>query len=115
MPTLPEVRALAPDEEPPVDLYRFKNPLEVSPNRFDRAYQPPPTVKEVSENGGYISKGIYYGIAMIAKGMSHVTDAPAPIQSAIARPPPLDPVQLQRAASMCDADGRRCAGPTEPR
>ena len=38
--TLGEVRAVAPDED--VDLYRFRNPVQVPPNRFDRAYRPPP-------------------------------------------------------------------------
>jgi hypothetical protein len=108
VPTLGEVRAIAPDEEAPVDLYRFKNPVTVEPNRFDRDYRPPPSVKQVSEGGGYLMMGLYYGVAMAAKGIHRLTGGPDQIQSTIARPPPLTEAQLQRAASMCGTDGGSC-------
>lgn len=110
IPTLGEVRALALEEETPVDLYRFRNPVQVEPNRFDRAYRPPPSVKQVSEGGGYVMMGLYYGVAAIAKGVHRLTGGRDEIQAAIARPPPLNEAQMQRAAAMCDSDGRPCDG-----
>ena len=105
VPTLGEVRAVAPDEDAtPVDLYRFKNPIRVEPNRFDRDYQPPPSVKQVSEGGGYLAMGLQYGIAAVAKGLHQLTGARDPIQPAVARAAPLSAAQLQRAASICDSD-----------
>ncbi|MFT4248673.1 MAG: hypothetical protein QM581_11720 [Pseudomonas sp.] len=109
IPTLGEVRAVAPDEEPPVDLYRFRNPVRVEPNRFERAYQPPPSVKQVSEGGGYLMWGLYQGVAAIARGLHTLTGAPDPIQPAIARPSPLTEAQLERAASICARDSAGCA------
>jgi hypothetical protein len=100
--TLGEVRAVAPDED--VDLYRFRNPVQVPPNRFDRAYRPPPSVKEVSEGGGYLMLGIYAAAGLVAKGIDKLGSGPAQVQSAIARPPPqLSEDELRRAAACATA------------
>lgn len=105
--TLGEVRALAPDQEAPVDLYRFRNPVQVPPNAFDRAYRPPPSVKEVSEAGGYVMLGINALAGAVAKGLSRL--GPGQVQAAVARPPPaLDAAQLRRARAMCAASAQ-CA------
>ena len=58
IPTLEEVRALPPELDV-VDLYR-RNPIQLAPNMFDRSWSPPPTVEEVSLQGGYIYLAIKY-------------------------------------------------------
>lgn len=103
--TLGEVRALKPDEEVPLDLYRFKSPVEPAPNAFNRAWSEPPSLEEVGMRGGYLMMGIYYGIAKTAAGLHTLTRAPDPIQAAVARPPPaLDADQQRRAQAFCDLE-----------
>ncbi|WP_369978295.1 hypothetical protein [Xanthomonas bundabergensis] len=106
--TLEEVRALPPDVEQPLDLYRFKNPVSAQPNRFDKDWRPPPSVEQVSQGGGYLALGIYYVAGKAAKGLHTLTGAPDQVQPAIARPPPLSDAQIRRAASLCDAQNADC-------
>lgn len=101
--TLGEVRAINPDDEP-LDLYRFKNPIKIENNRFSKSWSEPPTPEQVSQAGGYVMMGIYYGIGMAAKGFNKLTNAPAQIQSAVARPPPLSEEEAQRALDSCRDD-----------
>jgi len=108
--TLDEVRALPPDEEQPLDLYRFKNPVSAQPNRFDKDWRPPPSVEQVSQGGGYLALGIYYVAGKAAKGLHTLTGAPDQVQPAVARPPPLSDAQIRRAAALCDAQNADCAG-----
>jgi hypothetical protein len=70
--------------------------IQVEPNRFDKAWSPPPTVEEVSLSGGYIYLGLNYALYMAGKGMMKVTGARPPIQPATARPAPLDAATLER-------------------
>ncbi|MCC4596532.1 hypothetical protein NRY95_22115 [Xanthomonas campestris pv. phormiicola] len=107
--TLDEVRALPPDVEQPLDLYRFKNPVSAQPNRFDKDWRPPPSVEQVSQGGGYLALGIYYVAGKAARGLHTLTGAPDQVQPAIARPPPLDDAQLRRAAELCAAQHPDCA------
>ncbi|WP_253256788.1 hypothetical protein [Stenotrophomonas sp. VV52] len=103
--TLGEVRALKPDEEVPLDLYRFKSPVDPAPNAFNRAWREPPSLQEVGMRGGYLMMGINYGIAQTAKGLHTLTRAPDQIQAAVARPPPaLDADQQRRALQVCAAE-----------
>ncbi|UYB52571.1 hypothetical protein OCJ37_00970 [Xanthomonas sp. AM6] len=107
--TLDEVRALPPDEEQPLDLYRFKNPVSIQPNRFDKDWRPPPSVEQVSQGGGYLALGIYYVAGKAAKGLHALTGAPDQVQAAVARPPPLSEAQLRRASELCNAQHADCA------
>lgn len=103
--TLGEVRALKPDDEP-LDLYRFKNPVQVQPNRFSRTWSEPPTPEQVSMSGGYLMMGINKGLAAAAKGVNKLTGGPDQIQSAIARPPPeLTEDEQRRAQEVCAQQG----------
>ncbi len=100
--TLGEVRAIKPEDEQPLDLYRFKSPVQPTPNRFSDSWSEPPTPEEVSKSGGYILLGISYGLLKAAQGLHKITGGRDQIQSAIARPPPeLTPEQQQRAAAYC--------------
>ncbi|MGH8036407.1 MAG: hypothetical protein ACREPD_01570 [Stenotrophomonas sp.] len=101
--TLGEVRALKPEDDVPVDLYRFTSPVQPEPNAFNRSWREPPSLQEVGMRGGYVMMGINYAIAKTAQGLHTVTRAPDPIQPAIARPPPaLDASQQRRALQFCD-------------
>lgn len=101
--TLGEVRAIKPDEDMPLDLYRFKSPVQAAPNRFSRSWREPPSPEQAGMSGGYLMMGIYYGIAKAAQGIHTITGAPDQIQSAIARPPPaLTEQQQRRAQQHCD-------------
>lgn len=110
--TLGEVRAVKPDDEP-LDLYRFKSPVTVEPNRFRRSWREAPSLEQVGMSGGYVMMGINYGIAKTAQGLHILTRAPDQIQPAIARPPPaLSVDQQQRALQFCADSG--CVAPPQP-
>lgn len=103
--TLSEVRALKPEDAQPLDLYRFKNPVQVRENRFSRDWSEPPTPEQVSMSGGYVMMGVVKGMIAAAKGVNRLTGGPDPIQPASARPPPaLSEDQRRRAAQFCAAD-----------
>lgn len=103
--TLGEVRALKPDDEP-LDLYRFKNPVQVQPNRFSRTWSEPPSPEQVSMSGGYLMMGINKGLAAAAQGVNKLTGGPDQIQSASARPPPeLTDEEQRRAQEVCAQQG----------
>jgi len=111
--TLGEVRALKPDDEP-LDLYRFKNPVQVQPNRFSRTWSEPPSPEQVSMSGGYLMMGINKGLAAAAQGVNKLTGGPDQIQSATARPPPeLTEEEQRRAQEVCVQQGG-CPALPEP-
>ena len=111
--TLGEVRALKPEDDQPLDLYRFKNPMRAENNRFSRDWSEPPSPEQVSMGGGYIMMGVVKGVMAAAKGLNKITGGPDQIQSAIARPPPeLSAEQQRRALQFCaQQDG--CGAPPE--
>ncbi len=102
--TLGEVRAVKPEDEP-LDLYRFKNPVEPAPNRFSRTWSEPPSPEQVSLSGGYLMMGINAALGAAGKGLHKLTGGPDQIQSATARPPPeLTEAQQQRALQHQDGN-----------
>ena len=108
--TLGEVRAIKPEDDEPLDLYRFKNPVQAAPNRFSKNWSEPPTPEQVGMSGGYLMMGIGYGLMKAAQGLNKLTGGPDQIQSAIARPPPqLTEQEQQRAAEYCAING--CTAP----
>lgn len=101
--TLGEVRAIKPDEDVPLDLYRFKSPVQAENNRFSRSWREPPTPEQVGMSGGYVMMGIVYGVLKTAQGINKITGGPDQIQPATARPPPqLTEQQQRRAQQFCD-------------
>ncbi len=111
--TLGEVRALKPEDDQPLDLYRFKNPLKAENNRFSRNWSEPPSPEQVSMAGGYIMMGVVKGVMAAGRGLNKLTGGPDQIQSAIARPPPeLNAEQQRRALQFCaQQDG--CGAPPQ--
>ncbi|MCF7751128.1 hypothetical protein KQ945_10255 [Bacillus subtilis subsp. subtilis] len=111
--TLGEVRAIKPEDDQPLDLYRFKSPVQAAPNRFSRSWSEPPSPEQVGMSGGYVMKGIVYGIVKAAQGINKITGGPDQIQSAIARPPPaLSEQQQRRALQFCDPQ-QGCVAPPQ--
>jgi len=109
--TLEEVRALKPEDDQPLDLYRFRNPVKVESNRFSRSWSEPPTPEQVSLSGGYLMMGINYGLQAAAKGLHKLSGGRDQIQSAVARPPPeLSEEQRRRALQFC-VQQEGCAAP----
>lgn len=97
--TLDRVQALRPEEEV-LDLYTFKNPIAVDPNRFDKAYDPGITPEEMALDphyGGYVIYGINMGLLKTWQGIKKVTGMRPYEQPAIARPSPLTEEQMRRA------------------
>lgn len=100
--TLGEVRALKPEDDQPLDLYRYKSPVKLESNRFSRSWSEPPSPEQVSMSGGYLMMGINYGLGKAAQGLHKLTGGPDQIQSAVARPPPeLSAEQQRRAQELC--------------
>jgi hypothetical protein len=110
--TLEEVHALPPDEEQ-LDLYKFDNPIKVQPNTFNKSWSPPPSPKEISENGGYLLYGLGLLVGKATKGLHGIPGVRAQVQPAIARPPPLDLEQMDRAARVRQAQDETVAVPNE--
>jgi hypothetical protein len=107
--TLEEVRALPPEEEA-LDLYRFKNPIEVeSGGAIGGRFSEPPSPQQISEGGGYVMYGINKAIGAAAKGLRKIPGVRDQVQSAVARPPPeLTEEQRQRLLRACGAEGNDC-------
>lgn len=102
--TLDTVQALRPEEEV-LDLYTFKNPVTVDPNRFDKAYDPGITPEQMAlQYGGYVNYGINMGLLQTWKGIKKITRMRPYEQPAIARPPPLDQAQMRRAVEASAPD-----------
>jgi len=108
--TLGEVRALKPEDDQPLDLYRFRNPVQPPPNRFSRSWSESPSPEQVSMSGGYLMMGINYGLSKAAQGLHKLTGGPDQIQPAIARPPPVLSADQQRRAQQFCAQGD-CVAP----
>ncbi|MFT3761028.1 MAG: hypothetical protein QM761_00145 [Pseudoxanthomonas sp.] len=95
--TLETIRVTAPPPET-LDLYKFRNPIEVQGSAFDKHYHEPPTPEDISLNGGYILLGLNYGLMKAVQQTRRLPGYKDQIQSATARPPPLDEAQMTRAA-----------------
>ncbi|MCL7715876.1 hypothetical protein [Stenotrophomonas mori] len=112
--TLDEVRALKPEDDQPLDLYRFRNPVKVESNRFSGSWSEPPTPEQVSQSGGYLLMGLNYGLMAAGKGLHRLSGGREQIQAATARPPPeLEADQQRRARRYCQADADDCAVPPQ--
>lgn len=108
--TLEEVRALPPEEEEVLDLYKFDNPIRVDSNRFGKSWSPPPSPKEITEGGGYLAYGFSKLIGATAKGLQKIPGVKGQVHPAVARPPPLDLEQMDRAARIREAQAQEGTG-----
>ncbi|MFT4196783.1 MAG: hypothetical protein QM601_02535 [Pseudoxanthomonas sp.] len=110
--TLDTVEALPPEDHvETLDLDRFKNPIQVPPNTFDKRWSPPPSPKEISENGGYLVYGMDKLVGAAKKGLQRLPGVRGQTHPASARPPPLSAEQMDRAAALCQDPACGSAGP----
>lgn len=97
--TLAPVRVTAP--RPRIDdLYRSRPPERTAPTVFDRAWREPLNLKKIGDEGGVIPILVRYAQQQVTKGARKLPGWKPPVQAAIARPPPLDQAQLQRALRL---------------
>ena len=86
-----------------VDPFAFRPSFDPDANMFQRRWNEPPSVEEVSLNGGYILLGINYGLLKAAEAVTRLPGWQNQVQPAVARPPPLDEAQAGRAARLREA------------
>ena len=86
-----------------VDPFAFRPSFDPHDNIFHRRWNEPPSVEDVSLNGGYILLGINYGLLKVAEAVMGLPGWQNQIQPAVARPPPLDEAQAERAARLREA------------
>lgn len=92
-----------PEPEEVIDLYRFENPVDVEPTAFERRWKEPPSLEQLGKNGGIVP--VLAGLAAkgIQTGARKIPGWKEPVQTVIARPPPLDEEQQARALRLQDA------------
>ena len=49
-----ETLTVRPEPEEVVDLYRFRNPIEVEPGTFERSWREPTSLEQLGKNGGIV-------------------------------------------------------------
>lgn len=86
-----------------VDPFAFRPLFDPDANRFQRYWNEPPSVEDVSMSGGYLMLGINRGLLMAADAVSGLPGWKQQVQPAAARPSPLDPGQAARAARLREA------------
>ena len=101
--TLQTIVVTAPAQES-LDLYRFRNPVEVAPSSFRRAWHEQPSLEEIGLNGGIVPILVGMAAHQVQKGARKIPGWKKPEQPAIARPPPLDEAQAARAARLHEDD-----------
>ena len=86
-----------------MDLYRFRNPIEVEPGTFERSWREPTSLEQLGKNGGIVP--VLTGLAAkgIQAGARKIPGWKEPRQAVIARPPPLDEAQTARALRLHEA------------
>lgn len=94
--TLETVHVTAPAPET-LDLYRFRNPVEVPPTTFDRSWHEPKSLEQIGLDGGVLPLIVDYAAMKVRDGMRKTRGWKKPPQAVIARPPPLNEAQAERA------------------
>ncbi len=95
--TLDPVRVVAPRME---DLYRSRPPERTPPTVFDKAWREPVNLEKIGNQGGVIPLLVNFAARKVAEGARKLPGWKGPDQPAIARPPPLDADQADRALQL---------------
>ena len=85
------------------DLYRFRNPVEVDPSSFNRAWHEKQSLEEIGMNGGIVPILVGMAARQVHKGARKIPGWKEPVQAAVARPPPLSEEQAARALRLQEA------------
>jgi len=92
-----------PEPEEVVDLYRFRNPIEVESSALGGRFREPPSLEQLGKNGGIVPVLAGMAAQQIQKGARKIPGWKEPVQAAVARPPPLSEEQAARALRLQEA------------
>lgn len=98
-----ETMVVRPEPEEVVDLYRFRNPVEVESGALGRSWKEPTSLEQLGKNGGIVPVLVGLAARQVQKGARKIPGWKEPEQPAVARPPPLDDAQAARALRLYDA------------
>jgi hypothetical protein len=98
-----ETMIVRPEPEEVVDLYRFRNPIEVDSGALDERWREPPSLEQLGKNGGIVPVLAGMAAQQIQKGARKIPGWKEPVQAAVARPPPLSEEQAARALRLQEA------------
>ena len=87
----------------PQELYRSKPVERTPPTVFERDWREPVNLRQIGLEGGVVPLLVRYAGGQARKGAEQIPGWKKQVQPAIARPPPLDESQLQRATELQDA------------
>lgn len=103
-PDVTELDAVEVTARRPQDLYRSKPVERTPPTVFERDWREPVNLRQIGMEGGVVPLLMRYLAKEAPKAAEKYIPGWRPqIQPAIARPPPLDEAQLQRAADLQDS------------
>ncbi|WP_313927516.1 hypothetical protein [Pseudoxanthomonas sp.] len=98
-----ETMVVRPEPEEVVDLYRFRNPVEVESGALGRSWKEPTSLEQLGKNGGIVPVLVGLAARQVQKGARKIPGWKEPEQPAVARPPPLDDAQAARALRLYEA------------
>lgn len=98
-----ETLTVRPDPGEVVDLYRFRNPIDVDSGALGGSWKEPTSLEQLGKNGGIVPVLVGLAAQQIQKGVRKIPGWKEPVQAAVARPPPLDDEQQARALRLYDA------------
>lgn len=97
--TLETIRVTAPRLQIS-DIYVSKEIIFTESTVFDRAWREPVNLKKIGDEGGVVPLLVNYAAKKVAQGARKLPGWKGPDQAAVARPPPLDEAQMQRALRL---------------
>ncbi|KAF1723906.1 hypothetical protein [Pseudoxanthomonas japonensis] len=99
-----ETMVVRPEPEEVVDLYRFRNPVEVESGALGRSWKEPTSLEQLGKNGGIVPVLVGLAARQVQKGARKIPGWKEPEQPAVARPPPLDDAQAARALRLYESN-----------
>jgi len=99
-----ETMVVRPEPEEVVDLYRFRNPVEVESSALGRSWKEPTSLEQLGKNGGIVPVLVGLAARQVQKGARKIPGWKEPEQPAVARPPPLDDAQAARALRLYESN-----------
>lgn len=97
--TLEAIRVTAPPQTME-DIYRSKPVERTAPTVFDKDWREPVNLKKIGDEGGVVPILVRFASKQITKGARKIPGWKPPVEAAVARPPPLDEAQVQRAMQL---------------
>ena len=99
-----ETMVVRPEPEEVVDLYRFRNPVEVESGALGRSWKEPTSLEQLGKNGGIVPVLVGLAARQVQKGARKIPGWKEPEQPAVARPLPLDDAQAARALRLYESN-----------